>query len=74
MAEPKAKSKKMGLTDPVKEEEKAEAEVEAELRPEKEEENHSEVLPKDISDTNLLPSLVKQKSLWKIKNSVASSK
>jgi hypothetical protein len=30
MAEPKAKSKKMGPTDPVEEEEKAKAEVEAE--------------------------------------------
>jgi hypothetical protein len=39
LAEPKAKSKKMSPTDPVREEEKAEAEVEAELRSEKEEAN-----------------------------------
>jgi hypothetical protein len=39
MAEPKAKSKKMGPTDPVKGEERAKVEVEAEPRPEKEEEN-----------------------------------
>jgi hypothetical protein len=39
LAEPKAKSKKMSPTDPVREEEKAEAEVEAELRYEKEEAN-----------------------------------
>jgi hypothetical protein len=54
MAEPKAKSKKMSPTDPVKEEEKAEAEVEVELRPKKEEENLGMALPKDISDTHLL--------------------
>jgi hypothetical protein len=54
MAEPKEKSKKMGPTDPVEEEEKIEAEVEAEPRPEKEEENLSKALPKDISDTHLL--------------------
>jgi hypothetical protein len=55
MAEPKAKSKKMGPTDPVEEEDKVEAEVEAEPRPEKEEENLGKALPKDISDTHLLP-------------------
>jgi hypothetical protein len=54
MAEHKAKSKKMGPTDPVEEEEKAEAKIEAELRPEKEEENLSKASPKDISDTHLL--------------------
>jgi hypothetical protein len=54
MAEPKARSKKMGPTDPVEEEEKAEAEVELEPRPEKEEENLGKALPKDISDTHLL--------------------
>jgi hypothetical protein len=54
-AEPKAKSKKMSPTDPVKEEEKAEAEVEAELRSKKEEENFGKASPKDISDTHLLP-------------------
>jgi hypothetical protein len=43
MDELKAKSKKMGPTNPGEEEEKAEAEVEAEPR------------PKDISDTHLLP-------------------
>jgi hypothetical protein len=46
---------KIGPTDPVEEEEKAEAEVEAELRPEKEEENLGKASPKDISDTHLLP-------------------
>jgi hypothetical protein len=57
MTEPKAKSKKMSPTYPIKEEEKAEAEaeVEAELRPKKEEENLGHALPKDISDTHLLP-------------------
>jgi hypothetical protein len=55
MVEPKAKSKKMGPTDPVEEEEKAEAEVEVEPRPEKEEENLGKASPKDISDTDLLP-------------------
>jgi hypothetical protein len=55
MAEPKAKSKKMGPTDPIKEEEKVDAEVEAKLRPEKEEENLGKASPKDISDTHLLP-------------------
>jgi hypothetical protein len=55
MAEPKAKSKKMGPIDPVEEEEQVEAEVEAEPRPEKEEENLGKALPKDISDTHLLP-------------------
>jgi hypothetical protein len=55
MAEPKAKSKKMGPTDQVKEEEKAEAKVEAEPRPEMEEENLGKALPMDISDTHLLP-------------------
>jgi hypothetical protein len=54
MVEPKAKSKKMGPTDPVEEEEKAEAEVEAEPRPEKEEENLGKASPKDISDTHLV--------------------
>jgi hypothetical protein len=39
LVEPKAKSKEMSPTDPIKEEEKAEAEVEAELRSKKEEEN-----------------------------------
>jgi hypothetical protein len=55
MAEPKAKSKKISPTDSIEEEEKAEAEVEVELRPEKEEENLGKALPKDISDTHLLP-------------------
>ncbi len=55
LAEPKAKSKKMSPTDPVKEEEKAEAKAEAEPRPEKEEENLGKASPKDISDTHLLP-------------------
>jgi hypothetical protein len=55
MAEPKVKSNKMSPTDSVEGEEKAEAEVEAEPRPEKEEENLGKTLPKDISDTHLLP-------------------
>jgi hypothetical protein len=37
MAKPKAKSKKMGRSDPVEEEKKAEAKVAVELRPKKEE-------------------------------------
>jgi hypothetical protein len=56
MAKTKVKSKKMGPTNLVKEEEEAEVEVEAELRPEKEEENLGKASPKDISDTHLLPS------------------
>jgi hypothetical protein len=55
LAEPNAKSKKMSPTDLVKEEEKAEVEVEAKPRSEKEEENLGKALPKDISDTHLLP-------------------
>jgi hypothetical protein len=55
LAEPKAKSKKMSPTDPVKEEEKAEAEVEVELRSEEEEENLGKASHKDISDTHMLP-------------------
>jgi hypothetical protein len=55
LVEPKAKSKKMSPTDPIKEEEKAEAEVEAKPRSEKEEENLGKASPKDISDTHLLP-------------------
>jgi hypothetical protein len=55
MAEPKAKSKKKGPTNPVEEEEKAEAEVEVEPRPEKEEENFGKASPQDIIDTHLLP-------------------
>jgi hypothetical protein len=55
MAEPKAKPKKTSPTDQVEQEEKAKAEVEAKLRPEKEEENLGKALPKDISDTHLLP-------------------
>jgi hypothetical protein len=55
MVEPKAKSKKMSPIDPVEEEEEAEAEVEEEPRPGREEENFGKALPKDISDTHLLP-------------------
>jgi hypothetical protein len=55
LAKPKAKSKKMSPTDLVEEEEKAEAEVEEESRSKKEEENLGKALPKDISDTQLLP-------------------
>jgi hypothetical protein len=51
----KVKSKKMSPPDPVEEEEKANAEVEAKPRSEKEEENLGKALPKDISDTHLLP-------------------
>jgi hypothetical protein len=54
MAEPKAKSKKMGPTDPIEEEEKAEAKVEVESSSEKEEENRVKTSPKDISVTHLL--------------------
>jgi hypothetical protein len=52
LTELKAKSKKMSLTDPVEEEEKAEVEVEP--RSEKEEENLEKASPKDISDTHIL--------------------
>jgi hypothetical protein len=55
LTEPIAKSKKMSPTDPVEEEEKAEVEAEVEPMSEKEEENHGKALPKDISDTYLLP-------------------
>jgi hypothetical protein len=55
LAEPKVKSKKMSPTGPVKQEEKAKNEVEAESRSEKEEGNLGKVLPKDITDTHLLP-------------------
>jgi hypothetical protein len=55
LVEPKEKSKKMSPTDPVEEEEKAEAEVEAAPGYEKEEENLKKALPKDNSDTHLLP-------------------
>jgi hypothetical protein len=55
MAEPKVKSKKMTLTDPIEEEEKAEAEDQAEPRPKKEEKNLGKASTKDNSDTHLLP-------------------
>jgi hypothetical protein len=55
LAKPRAKSKKTSPTDLVEEEEKAEAMDEAELRYKKEEENLGKALPKDISDTHLLP-------------------
>jgi hypothetical protein len=55
LAEPKGKSKKMGPTDPVEKEEKAETEIEAKPRFEKEEENLGKSSPKDISDTHQLP-------------------
>jgi hypothetical protein len=55
LAEPKAESNKMSLTDLVKEEEKAEAEVEAEPGSKMEEENLGKASPKDISDAHLLP-------------------
>jgi hypothetical protein len=74
MTKPKAKSKKMSTTDPDEEEEKAEAEVEAEPRPRREEENLVKASSKDISDTHLLQSPIKQRSLWKMKNSAASWK
>jgi hypothetical protein len=46
MAEPKAKSKKMSPTNPVKEEEKADGEVEAEPRPGRDEENLGKASPR----------------------------
>jgi hypothetical protein len=55
LAEPKAKSNMMSLTDTVEEEEKGEAEVEAEPRSEKEEENLGKASAKENSDTHLLP-------------------
>jgi hypothetical protein len=50
LTEPKAKSKKMSPTNPIKEEEKALAKP----RSKKEEENHGKDSPKDIRDTHLL--------------------
>jgi hypothetical protein len=55
LVEPKAKSKKMSLTNPIEEEEKDEAEVKAEPMSEKEEENLGKASPNDIRDTHLLP-------------------
>jgi hypothetical protein len=55
LAEPKARSKKISPTDPVKGEDKAEVNVEVEPTSEKEEENLGKASPKDISDTHLLP-------------------
>jgi hypothetical protein len=55
LAEPKARSKKISPTDPVKGEDKAEVDVEVEPTSEKEEENLGKASPKDISDTHLLP-------------------
>jgi CRISPR/Cas system CMR subunit Cmr4 (Cas7 group RAMP superfamily) len=74
MAKPKAMSKKMGPTDLVEEEEKAEAKVEAESGPKKEEENLGKASPKVISDTHLLLFPIRQRSLWKMKSSVTSWK
>jgi hypothetical protein len=54
LAEHRVKSKKMSLTDPIEEEEKAK--VEAEPRFERKEENRGKASPKNISDTHLLPS------------------
>jgi hypothetical protein len=54
LAKPKAKSKKMSPTNPVKKEEKDKAEVEAEPRSKNEEENIGKPSSKDISDTHLL--------------------
>jgi hypothetical protein len=74
MAEPRVNSKKMGLTDPVEEEDKDEAEVEAESRHEKEEENLGKAsLCTSVIDTCYC-SPIKQRSLWKIESSVASWK
>jgi hypothetical protein len=72
MTEPKVKSKKMSPTDPVKEEEKAEAEVDVELRPKKEEENLGKASHKDNRIHTCYHSPIKQRSLWKMKNSAAS--
>jgi hypothetical protein len=55
LGEPKVKSKMMSPASLVEEEEKAKAKVEAEPRSQKEEENLGKALPKDISDTHLLP-------------------
>jgi hypothetical protein len=74
MAEPKAKSKKMGPTNLVEEEEKTKAEVEAESRHEEEEDNLGKASPMNISDTHLLPLPRQGKRQWKMKNSVASWK
>jgi hypothetical protein len=74
MAEPKAKSKKMSPTNPVEEEEKAEVEVEAEPRPEKEEETLVRLHPRRSVILTCYRSPIKQGSLWKMKDSVASWK
>jgi hypothetical protein len=74
MAEPKAKSKKMSPTSPVEEEEKAEAEVEAEPRPEMEEENNGRLHPRTSVIHTCYYSTIKERSLWKMKNSSASWK
>jgi hypothetical protein len=70
MAEPKAKSKKMSPTNLVEEEEKAKAEVEAEPRPKKEEEN----LGRTSVIHTCYHSPIKERSMWKMKNSAASWK
>jgi hypothetical protein len=73
MAEPKPKPKKTSPTDLVKEEEKAEAELEVESRPEKEEENLRKGQRESMIHT-CYRSPVKQRRLWKMKNSAASWK
>jgi hypothetical protein len=71
MAEPKVKSKKMSPTNPVEEEEKVEAEVEAEPRPKR-----KKTLVRLHSKTSEIHSYyhspIKERSLWKMKNSAAS--
>jgi hypothetical protein len=74
MAEPKAKSKKMGPIDPVEEEEKTKAEVEAESRPEKKKKTLVRLRPRTSVMHTCYCSPIKQRSLWKMKSSVASWK
>jgi hypothetical protein len=71
MAEPKVISKKMSPTDPVEEEEKVEAEVEVEPRPGREE-TMVRLCPRTSVIHTCYRSPVKQRSLWKMKNSATS--
>jgi hypothetical protein len=74
MAEPKAKPKKTSPTNPVKEEEKTEAGVEVEPRPEKQEENLGKLCPRTSVIHTCYCSPIKQRNLWKMKNSTTSWK
>jgi hypothetical protein len=69
MDEPKVKSKKMSPTNPVKEEEKADTEVVAEPRPVKK--TLVRLHPRTSVIHTSYRSPVKQRILWKMKNSAA---